>query len=346
MKKRIILIGALNRGFTAKCGETRKNQLFESVFNEHTDYLNIIDTYDWKKKPFIIFKIFYFLIFYPSAKVILSCSPVSAYQVIKFLFFFRLNKNVYYWVVGGSFSTSVEKGIFKQKYFKYLNAIIVQSETMKLNLEKIGFENIKHINNSKPIFQVEKKLKKENDNYLFVFLSRIDITKGCNYIFEAVNKLNSEGFQNKFTVDFYGEISVDYKSSFLKSVNENVNTKYNGFLNLIDTSSYNTLASYDVMLFPTFWVGEGFPGVILDAFISGLPTIASDWNLNKHVIKNGETGLIIPVNDVEALTDAMRSVINNQISIESMSRNCLNSSKEYDSLKILSKETLAKIGLL
>ena len=30
------------------------------------------------------------------------------------------------------------------------------------------------------------------------------------------------------------------------------------------------------MLFPTYWHGEGFPGIVIDAFVAGLLVVATD----------------------------------------------------------------------
>mgnify|MGYP002239410386 CR=1 FL=1 len=66
-----------------------------------------------------------------------------------------------------------------------------------------------------------------------------------------------------------------------------------------EETGYRTLCRYDIMLFPTYWYGEGFPGIVMDAYIAGLPLIASDWNINTEVITE-KTGIIIPPKDEES----------------------------------------------
>jgi len=75
------------------------------------------------------------------------------------------------------------------------------------------------------------------------------------------------------------------------------------------SESYVLLADYHVMLFPTYWKGEGFPGVIIDAFVAGLPVIASDWNMNRDIVLEDRTGVLISINDSEALAKSMKQVI-------------------------------------
>jgi len=76
------------------------------------------------------------------------------------------------------------------------------------------------------------------------------------------------------------------------------------------------------MLFPTFWVGEGFPGIIIDAYIAGLPIIASDWNLNGEIIDEKETGFIIKKKDSIQLKDKMKYFIKNPEEIIRIGNNC------------------------
>jgi glycosyltransferase involved in cell wall biosynthesis len=63
------------------------------------------------------------------------------------------------------------------------------------------------------------------------------------------------------------------------------------------------------MLFPTYWQGEGFPGAIIDAFVSGVPVIASDWNMNREIIIHEKNGLLVPPGDAMSLALAMKRMI-------------------------------------
>jgi glycosyltransferase involved in cell wall biosynthesis len=49
---------------------------------------------------------------------------------------------------------------------------------------------------------------------------------------------------------------------------------------------WKVLPQYDVMLFPTYYAGEAFPGVFVDAFVAGIPVIASDWQDNPELIRH------------------------------------------------------------
>lgn len=106
------------------------------------------------------------------------------------------------------------------------------------------------------------------------------------------------------------------------------------------------MSHYDVFLFPTYYKGEGFPGSVIDAYIAGLPIIASDWHFNKDVIKDGETGFIIPPQDEEALYKSMLSLIRDKTVLRQMRDNCLSEAKRYDVNNVLNEDVLRKVGII
>ena len=79
--------------------------------------------------------------------------------------------------------------------------------------------------------------------------------------------------------------------------------------------------------------------------MSGLPVIATDWSLNADIIEDGKTGIILKENTVEALADAMESMINNRESIRLMSIACRNSAMNFDINHVVSDDLLEKIGV-
>jgi glycosyltransferase involved in cell wall biosynthesis len=66
------------------------------------------------------------------------------------------------------------------------------------------------------------------------------------------------------------------------------------------------LAACDVFLFPTEFKEAG-PVGLLQAMASGLPVVASDIGAVPEALgRDGAAGMLVPVADVDALTDAMR----------------------------------------
>jgi glycosyltransferase involved in cell wall biosynthesis len=60
----------------------------------------------------------------------------------------------------------------------------------------------------------------------------------------------------------------------------------------------------DLLVFPSAPEGEGMPGVLIEAGLSGLPVVATAVPGVRSIVQDDETGLVVPTDDLEALVDA------------------------------------------
>lgn len=343
--KRLIYIGSQYLGHTPDDGETMKNQLMREAISPYFDKVIPIDLRKRPTRFMHLLKLGWYATFYRNATILLSASVWVAYKILIVLFFLRRKHNIYYWVVGGLFDKLLVSKQIKSKYYKDLERIIVQGKTMEMNVLKSGLDQVLTVPNSKKIDYFPEHIVTSNQVRRFVFLSRIVAEKGVEELLAAVSSINLK-YKNLFELDFYGRLDTQYESHFLNLINSYDNVSYKGLLDLTQSSGYDILSRYDMMIFPTFYHGEGFPGVIIDAYISGLPVIASDWRENPNVITHGSNGIIYPTHDIRALEDAMVSAINGNFDIATMSHNSRVESSKYDIRNIINKDLLLKIGLI
>ena len=336
-KNKLILVGGIHLNHKPTCGETMKNQLFLKRFNELFEKVVPIDTYQWQKHPWCLAKLFFVLLFNPKAKVIISASGASRF-LLNFLDVFPINKNVYFWVVGGNMAEAIEAGRFKVDVLKKVKLILVQGKPMVAELNAMGLTNVMYVPNSKPIiFFPSFENKTKSDRFKFVFLSRIHPDKGIKEIYKATEMLDAAGFNGQYLVDFYGSKDATFAGEFDAMVDSKEALNYKGYMDLTTEAGYRQLSTYDMMLFPTYWAGEGFPGVVIDANIAGLPIIATDWNLNSDVIIDGKTGFIIPPKDVSSLFDSMKTAIEHPEECDRMGQIANEYIQQFDYRKVLSE---------
>ena len=79
----------------------------------------------------------------------------------------------------------------------------------------------------------------------------------------------------------------------------------------------------NIFLFPSRH--EGMPNALLEAMASGLPVIASCIAGNEELVVDGETGYLVPSEDIEALRTALRKLLSEPASREPMG----NASRQY-----------------
>lgn len=342
----LVFIGPLGGGNTPMNGASIKNYYLLNALKKYCKHIIVIDTEHWKKKPWLMIKILIVVLCRMNSKFVLSVNTKSAFLFLRFFNRFSFNRELYYWVIGGSFVDWISQGKVSPNLYYNIKKIIVEGISMKDELLKYGFKNVCRISNFKKVFYLPKKDTKYGYPRKFVFLSRILPEKGCDYIIEAVQTLN-QCYNNLYFVDFYGTIDENYKIDFFSKIKNIPNISYKGFLDLRCYENYNILSDYDVMLFPTYWKGEGFPGIIIDAYIAGLPIIATDWHLNKDIVKDGLTGLLILPHDTSELIKAMICfIIMDQEKLKSFSQNCQQEAMNYDVNSVLSIDVLKEIGLV
>lgn len=336
--KKIILFGGVGSPLEFG-GELSKNKEIVGRLTDLGCDITIIDTnragHSIVRLLKVFLKFFACALLHPKATFIFSTAFKNIYPLFKILYFTGIRLHIVYWAIGGNFSERVVDGAYKQKYVKLIDLFIVEGLKMKNRLAEVGFNNAYYAPNFKRVGELPAIHKFTDGKIHFLFISRIIPDKGCRYILNSVASLNNANLANKFVVDFYGTVDSSYAQEFNATVAALENANYNGSLTLLDESNYNVLAKYHYMLFPTYWYGEGFPGVVIDAYKAGVPVIASDFNLNQEFVKDGGTGIIVPVHDEKRLTEAMRDAIEGKFDCEAMSRNCQKEVAQYDTAAVI-----------
>lgn len=342
--EKILFIGDCGNFKNTSNGVYAKNiQLFNRL-KEVFVTLKHVNTNNWKKNPSVLLNVLRSIWQYRKKDIIISLNTYSSYKLIKIVKRLFPSIRLNYFVIGGILPNFISQLEMKQREcYSIVKWFMVESQEMKRKMELLGYKNVIHIPNFKKIAYIPEKSTETSVPFRFVFLSRIIPEKGCDLIMEATRRINKEIGEDKFLVHFYGKVDDSYEFQFLKTINEIPNAEYKGFLNLADVSNYDILASYSAMLFPTFWKGEGFPGILIDAMIAGTPVIASEWGYNTEIIENGTTGIIIKSKNVDELANAMNSFICNHSKVAEMTRHCRIQAMEYDTAKVLNKDLFAKI---
>ena len=340
----IVLIGGLALGRTPYDGETMKNQLFLERFQQLGYKVIAVDTLHWSKRPWVMLQLLWVLFRYKDAKFVISAS-LSCRHLIHFIYRLPVHYCYYDWAIGGGLADHISNGRYSIAALSECERVIVEGERLAKQLRKFGLSNVVTVSNFKPV-DYHPILEERNTSapFRFVFLSRIIADKGIPEIFQAV-KILLDGKSSDFIVDFYGIVDMDYEKEFNESLAEFANVNYRGFLDFFkDEKAYEVLSSYDCMLFPTYWKGEGFPGIVIDASIAGLPLIATDWNLNRDYIKDGETGYLIPIHDAARLAAKMEQVMSADFGLLAMRRRCVTEAQQYDYRNVISKELMQELG--
>ena len=297
-----------------------------------------VNTNAWKKQP-LRFLISSISLLRKSEVFIIAPADNGFKVFVPILDFFnRLFKSKILYVVIGGFLPGLLRA--KPRYIKMVNkfsGVFVQTENILNDLEKLGVQHLNILSNPKRLnTRNENDVILNTDKYVNVCVfSRIYADKGVEDAIDAVNIANDVLGGQFIKLDLYGLVPAFYKERLkeLTKKNEGI-VCYKGIIDYDKT--VETLKKYFVMLFPTYYHGEGFPGNVIDAYNSALPMIATDWLYNSDVVLDGKTGLIVPVKNPQELANAILQLYNDRELQLEFARNSLKEALKYDPDVVLS----------
>lgn len=146
-----------------------------------------------------------------------------------------------------------------------------------------------------------------------VFMSHVKKEKGVSETLEAYKRL-----QDDYNLEIYGTL-MDYTA-------EQLCGKYKGVVAPNDVAK--TLSSALLLLLLTSW-GEGYPGIIIEAFSVGLPALASRAGGIPEMVTDGYNGILVDPKDPESIIDGIKRFEN--LDYNRLCHNALASFDEYDS---------------
>ena len=339
INKCISVIGAFGYRNDSINGQTVKTRLlrdrFAALSNKQIMYC---DTLDWKKHPFRVFMQVWKC--FRKSSVVFVLPGLNGLKMLPLYDKFKVwyEVDLRYIAVGGWLPDYLDQHPGQKKFLEKIDKIYVQSSTMKGTLHAEGLPNVTVMPNSR-FFDMDRNIRVQysgdDDCVHLVFFSRVTREKGVEDAIKAVAELNYGG-QKKATLDIYGPIEKCYKSEFFGLISKESNfVDYKGIIDPAGKEIYDILSGYDCMVFPTYYPGEGFPGAVVDAFISGLPVIASNWKYNNEYICDGETGYLFETRDVEALKAAIVRLSVDLTKLENMRYSCRREAQKYHSDKVI-----------
>ena len=144
-----------------------------------------------------------------------------------------------------------------------------------------------------------------------LFLSNLIESKGVLVLLDALAQIVKMGLD--VFCDFIGAESNDINSDrFGEEVRKRGLTdyvKYHGKKFGMEKDKF--LQNADIFVFPTFYPGECFPLVLLEAMEYHLPLISTNNGAIEDIIYDGENGLICKQNDVDSLVEKISYLVNN-----------------------------------
>jgi glycosyltransferase involved in cell wall biosynthesis len=200
------------------------------------------------------------------------------------------------------------------------DVIFLERQASVGEFSKIARGRVEWMPNSRPIVRGLQSDLEPSDVVRFVFLAHVKPSKGIGELLEASKKLPP----GKFLIDVYGPLTDGIVEDSFSGADVN----YRGVVSPSDVHA--ALCRYDVLVLPTYYEGEGHPGVIIEAYGAGLAVISTEWAGIPEIVVNDE-GILVQPRDVVALARAMSFLIDNPTRVVHMKRSARCRALDFDS---------------
>jgi glycosyltransferase involved in cell wall biosynthesis len=135
-----------------------------------------------------------------------------------------------------------------------------------------------------------------DDEMVVAFLGRIVMEKGLDVFAEAIQALSKRGVRYRVIVIGDGPARPWFEQQLPDAI----------FLGYQEAGELaHALASADVLLNPS--VTEAFGNVTLEAMACGLPVVAANATGATNLVRDGETGMLIDYDEIDAFADALEA---------------------------------------
>ncbi|MEA5593446.1 glycosyltransferase family 4 protein [Rivularia sp. UHCC 0363] len=200
---------------------------------------------------------------------------------------------------------------------KCCNAMIAVSYQVKDALITEGFDSRKFyvvhngtlVNNREIDSNIRNELNIPEDIPVVIHIGRLCKSKGQHLLLQAAANLQQLGQEAVYLIvgkDLeQNGAYLDYLKDMAQELGINNSVHFLGHRSDIP----QLLALSDLLVLPSYT--EGLPLVILEAMAAGLPVIATPVGGIPEVVIHQETGLLVPVGDVQALVNAMLKLLQN-----------------------------------
>ena len=144
--------------------------------------------------------------------------------------------------------------------------------------------------------QLRQELGIEPDDVIILYVGRLDIIKGVDYLMKAIERIASSHQNVKFLIVGEGSLKAKYESLCVPLKGKVIFTGFRKDVpQLMNISHIFVLSS----------LMEGSPNVILEASSSGLPVVCTAVGEAREFVLDGESGFLVSPRDTEGLTEAI-----------------------------------------
>jgi glycosyltransferase involved in cell wall biosynthesis len=133
------------------------------------------------------------------------------------------------------------------------------------------------------------------------YLGLVCEKKGVHHTLRALASLA----RRDVSLDIFGQIPPAESTALAELLRRTPRVAHHG---VFDGNAALLLSRYDALVLPTFYSGEGHPGVVIEAMAAGIPVIVSRFQAVPELVTDGDNGLVVEPRDVGGLARAIATL--------------------------------------
>lgn len=346
MKMGICVIGHFGGGRTFSDGQTVKTlAVYEALKEREIADVDRVDTYYAKRDPLkFLYQLARSIVRDKKYIVLLSSNGRRALFPVLAWMSRGLQKEIYHYAIGGRLAKQVRDNGRWKRYISTFQGNWMESPLLVRQLQAMGVKNAVYIPNFKKlrILSRDELPTDYSEPFRLCTFSRVVPEKGIEDAIRAVRSINGRAGGPRVTLDIYGPVPGEYEERFQALLERSRDCKYRGTVE--PDQSVDVLKDYYVLLFPTYWPGEGLPGTIIDALSAGLPVIAREWTYCREILTHQETGYLYGSDQPEKLEDMIVYAVTHVKETVAMKPACLRKAAAFSEPSVVNS-ILLEMGL-
>ncbi len=218
----------------------------------------------------------------------------------------------------------------RYRFYRYADIVTANSQgALKTLTEFVPEKKCRLVNN--PIFP-ELITKKNNKNtYSILSVGRLHHQKAYDILLQAFSKFSQNHPDWELLVLGDGSLKTELQRQ-ARELKVDDRIKWKGYV--VDPFPYYHAA--DIFVMPSRY--EGMPNALLEAMNCGLPVIVSDASPGPlEIVENNKNGVVVPVEDTEALAEALNTLAKDKKLRKNLSYNAKKSVKPYHIDQVISQ---------
>ena len=202
--------------------------------------------------------------------------------------------------------------------------VLIQTKGLKAKLSDKNFNKCKihWFPTSRPLVSVNNIKVYSRKVKRFLFIGHVRPEKGICELLKSCDLLFSEGYN--FEIQIAGRL---FDNNIFKNYLDYKNIHY---LGEVDNKKINELImNCDIIIYPSYWTGEGYPGALIESINIGKPIITTNFNFLPELVS--KNGILIKPNSTSAVYDAMKLVLTNKKKFNEINNSAKNMKASFDS---------------